>query len=197
MGWRLTFAFTLHLFTKIATGQGCQDVARMARIARVNSVQTLTAAAPANDASYAIRLVYAFRVFQLQPMSKGSAEHLLSYIPTTGEQWLILGRLGDSLCDDETMADIRTLSKVRDGIPRELATAVLKSPRFLPQYVRYSMDDTLDPHSDSAIQMRRVCQKVHSDFIRALESLPPDKQSFFGNRVMNPKSCSVLTQPEK
>jgi hypothetical protein len=166
----------------------------LARMVRANSLRILTAGTPPNDASYATRLVYTFRLFQLQPRSTENAELLLSRIPTTGDEWLTLRRLGDSLCDNETIAEMRMLSKVRDGFPRELANAVLESPRLLAQYVRYSMDDTLDPHSDSAIQMRKVCQKMHPDFIRALGSLPLDKQNWFATYVMNSKTCRIAAR---
>jgi hypothetical protein len=80
---------------------------------------------------------------------------------------------------------------------RELAQAVLLSPGFLPQYVRYSIVAVLDPHSDYAVRMRPVCQKAHPDFIRAVKLLPEDNREAFAKHILNPSSCKVLASTEK
>lgn len=176
--------------------QGCDEITKIAEMARARSVPKLTEASKDAGDSYRARLVFGYRSFQLNRESKANAHRLLALIPTDDAQQSVVLGLGDSLCDDESIADMSTLARVNEGFARELARAVLLARNFLPSYVNYSMVAVLDPHSEYALQMRRVCRQAHTDFLRAVKQLPEGRQGEFIKHVMDPNSCRVLAVPE-
>src|SRR5260370_29618654 len=105
--------------------------------------------------SYLARLVFAYRFFHLHPKSKAAAESLLSLIPTDQSQQKVVLTLGDSLCDDESVADMKALSAVNEGFARELAAAVVLRPRFLSSYLSYSTTAPEDPPADHAAHVHK------------------------------------------
>jgi hypothetical protein len=178
------------------TAQNCLEIAAMAQMARAKSPRQVAAASGKAGQSYAARLIHAYRLFQLQPGTKEHGDRLLKLIPSTETQQNALMTLGDMLCNNESVADITTLARVSEGWSRELSNAVLLSPGFLPQYVQYSLLAVLDPHSDYAIQMKRVCEKAHPDFVNAVKGLPADKRQVFAKHVLRPGTCTVVAVPE-
>ena len=181
---------------RVAQAQSCSEIASAAEMARAKSVHTLREASKRAGDSYRAHLIFAFRYFQLQPHNKGAAERLLTLIPADDAQQEVLMTLGDSLCGGESDADMTAMARVYEGFARELAGAVLLVPSFLPSYVSYSTIAVLDPHSGYAVEMKRVCQNAHADFIHAVEQLPEDKRQVLAKEVMNPDSCKVLAVPE-
>src|SRR5712692_5798464 len=129
---RLCLASIFIACVSSATAQDCREVAAMAQMVRTKSSGALSAASQQAGESYAARLVYAYRLLQLRPRSKESAQHLLKLIPSTEAQQSVVMTLGDMLCNREGVADMTALSHVNEGLPRELARAVLLSPSFLP-----------------------------------------------------------------
>jgi len=89
-----------------------------------------------------------------------------------------------------------SLALVRDGSAgaRQGRDAGAELPSA---YVSYSLVAVGDPHSDYAVQMRRVCQHKHAGFIEAVKQLPPATEQFFASHVINPDGCKVLALPEK
>jgi hypothetical protein len=168
----------------------------MAQMARATSSRVLSSTRSQAGDSYAARLIYAYRLFQLHPGRKDNAERILSLIPATEADQTAVMTLGDSLCDRESVSDMTTLSRVYDGLPRELAKAVLVDTSFLPKYLQYSMVAILDPHSNFAVQTKRVCQKAHAGFIRAVNLLPEGKQEALAKHILNPSNCTVIARPE-
>ncbi len=187
---------TIAAFGPRARAQSCTEILAEAEIVRAKSAQALSQAGKRAGDSYRARLVLAVRSFQLQPSSKEAAEHLLTLIPADDAQQEVVTTLGDSLCNDEGVADMKALARIRDGLPRELARAVLLAPTFLRSYVSYSTIATLDPHSGYAVEMKKVCQKAHADFIQALSQLSEDKRDAFTAGVMEPNGCRVIAVPE-
>jgi hypothetical protein len=181
---------------RFAQAQSCSEIASAAEMARAKSMQALTGASKRAGDSYRAHLILAFRSFQLQPHNKGAAERLLALIPADDTQQTVLMTLGDSLCDEESLAEMTAMARVYEGLARELARAVLLVPSFLPSYVSYAATAVLDPHSEYAVEMKKVCQHAHADFIRAVKELPEHERQVFAKEVMNPNDCRVITLPE-
>ena len=104
--------------------------------------------------------------------------------------------LGDSLCDTEATSDMDVLSRITEGFAKQLARAVLLEPRFLPNYLTYSTTAVLDPHSDYAVQMKRVCNRLHPEFLKAMAELPKQTQQEIVTLVIRPDDCRTLAIPE-
>ena len=109
---------------------------------------------------------------------------------------MILMTLGESLCDDEAVAEMFSLSRIRDHLAHDFAKAVLLVPDMLPKYVAYASTSVQDPHSDYAVQMQKVCRGKHAEFVKAVERLPTDQRDWFVNHVLNPEGCHALALPE-
>jgi hypothetical protein len=91
---------------------------------------------------------------------------------------------------------MKSLGRVGDRLPRDLAQAVMLVPDRLPGYVAYAATSVHDPHSDYAVRMQTVCRAKHTEFLKAVEGLPTDQRSWFVNHVLNPDGCHVLALPE-
>ncbi len=130
----------------------------------------------------------------------------LTLVPQKDEQQLDWMTLGDSLCDSESMPEMMTLSRLRDRLAQGLSNAVLSVPEKMQSYVAYAAAAVQDPHSDYAIQMRRVCRAHHAAFVRAVDRLgdgSPDggflataNSAWFRAHILNPEGCRVLALPE-
>jgi len=179
-----------------AQEQNCKEIGAAAQMARAKTTRAVNDARKQAGESYLARLVFAYRFFHLHPKSKAAAESLLSLIPADNTQQKIVLTLGDSLCDEESVADIKVLARVNEGLAQGLAAAVLLSPRFLSSYVSYSTTATEDPHSDYAVHMKKVCREAHGAFTDAVKQLSQDQQTLFAKHVLNPSSCAVLAVPE-
>jgi len=173
----------------------CQEIAALSKMVRATSVETLSEARTHAGSGYRSDLVFAYRSFQLKRDAM-HAQHLLVLIPKNDFQRTIVMTLGDSLCDGEPATEMELLSGVNEGFPRELANAVLLAPTYLRTYVAYGTEIVSDPHSDYAIQMQKVCSKVHRDFLGAVEQLPKPDQRAFRLHVMNPNTCRAIALPE-
>ncbi len=174
----------------------CGEVHTIARISSANSLEALAKAKPNTGGSYRAQIVFAARSFELQPADKNAAVLLLNLIPQDDAQQTIFMTLGDSLCDDEAVAEMFSLSQIRDRLAHDFAKAVLVVPDMLPRYVSYASTSVGDPHSDYAVQMQTVCRARHSAFVKAVEGLPTDQRDWFVKHVFNPEGCHPLALPE-
>ena len=182
--------------TAFAQESDCKRVVATAAMARANSVATLQKAKQQAGDDYRANLVFAYRNFLLRHRMKSAAERLLELIPKNEGQQEVVMTLGDSLCQGETPADMRSLSRVSEALARQFTKAVKLAPEFLPAYIGYSLDAVADSHSDYAVQMKCICQQNHQSFMEAIKRLPADKQDRFAKYVMKPNSCSVVAIPE-
>ncbi|MGO9097151.1 MAG: hypothetical protein ACLQGV_18255 [Bryobacteraceae bacterium] len=192
--WTILFAVTVGELG--AQEPNCGEIAAIAEMARAKSMPALVETSRRAGENYRQRLVFAYRSFQLNSRNRPDAERLLALIPAGDAEQLVVMTLGDSLCDKEMVTDMKALASVGDGLARELARAVMLAPNFLSAYVSYSLVAVGDPHSDFAVQMRRVCRHKHAGFIEAVKQLPPATRQFFAGHVMNPEGCTVLALPE-
>lgn len=174
----------------------CKQVEANARMTRAESTKVLLDAKQHAGDDYRAQIVFAYRSFQLHPRTQSAAERLLALIPKTEEQQRVVMTLGDSLCDGESMDDMGSLSRVNEGLARQLRKAVELAPQFMPAYVEYSLEAATDPHSDYAVEMQRVCQRNHGAFVRAVKQLPVEKAREFKEHIMKPEGCRVLAIPE-
>jgi len=179
-----------------AHSQRCDEIAATAEMSRAKSMHDVTSASKRAGHDYRAGFVLAFRSFQLQPRSKDAAERLLRMIPTDDTQQKVLMMRGDSLCDAESVADMRAMAQVNENFPRELARAVLLAPNFLASYVRFSIVAVQDPHSEYAVEMKKVCQKAHPSFVRAVNQLSEKERRVLTTQVMDANSCRVISVPE-
>jgi hypothetical protein len=174
----------------------CDQAAAMARMARAKSSEAVIAKKQKAGDSYRAQVVFAARSLELRPTDKAAAVLLLNLIPQDDEQRTTWMTLGDSLCDSESVADMKSLGRVGDRLPRDLAQAVMLVPDRLPGYVAYAATSVHDPHSDYAVQMQTVCRARHPEFLKAVGRLPTDKRDWFVKHVLNPEECHALALPE-
>jgi len=174
----------------------CGEIAAIARMARTKSSTLLLTEKQKVGDSYRARVVFASRAFELRPTEQRNAILLLSIIPQNEGQHNTWMTLGDSLCSNESIADMKSLAQVGENLPHDLAKAVLLAPGKLTSYVAYAATSVQDPHSDYAIQMQAVCRVKHPEFLKAVEELPIHKRDWLVKHVLNPEGCSVLAFPE-
>ena len=177
----------------------CNEIAAMARMARAKSSAAsaaLTAEKQKAGNSYRAQVIFTARSLEFHRTGQRVAVQLLNLIPKDDGQQNTWMTLGDSLCSSETVSDMKSLGRLGERLPRDLAKAVLLVPNKLPDYVAYALISTQDPHSDYAMQMQTVCRGKHAEFMKAVEELPSDKRSWFIKQVFNPQGCHALALPE-
>ncbi len=179
-----------------ASNVPCDQVHSIARMALASSHAVLARAEHNAGKTYRAEIVYAARSFELQPGDKDAAVLLLNLLPKDDAQHTTLMTMGDSLCDAESVHEMKSLGALGDRLPRDLARAVLLVPDKLPGYVGYASTSVGDPHSDYAVQMGSVCRAKHSEFVKAVEGLPADKRDWFVKHIFNPDGCHALALPE-
>jgi hypothetical protein len=174
----------------------CNQVHTIARISDANSLAMLAKIEKKARSSYRAEIVFAARSFELQPNDRRVAVLLLNLLPHDDTQHTILMTLGDSLCDGESVSEMKSLSRIGEHLARSFAKAVLLAPDMLPKYVAYASISVQDPHSDYAVQMQPVCRAKRSEFAKAVEGLPTDQRDWFVKHVFNPEGCRALALPE-
>ena len=174
----------------------CDQIHAIARASSASSLAALAKEKQNAGSSYRAGVVLAARSFELRPQDKHAALALLNLIPQDEGQHTTWMTMGDSLCDDESVADMKSMGKLRDHLPRDLAKAVLLVPDKLPSYVGYASTSVGDPHSDYAVQMQSVCRAKHSEFVKAVEGLSTDQRDWFVKHILNPEGCHALALPE-
>ncbi len=168
----------------------------MARMARSRSSIALAVQKRKAGDSYLAQVVFASRLLEIHPKEKSAAIHLLDLIPKDNAQQTTWLSLGDSLCSAETVADMTSLGRIGESLPRNLAKAVLLVPDKLTGYVSYASTSVQDPHSDYALRMQTVCRVKHAEFVKAVEGLSTDKKNWFVRHVLNPEGCRTPSLPE-
>ena len=169
----------------------CDQTAAMAGMARAKSSEAVTVAKQKAGDNYRAQVVFAARSFELRPTDKSAAVLLLNLIPQDDGQQTTWMTLGDSLCDSESVADMKALGRVGDRLPRDLAKAVLLVPDRLPGYVAYAATSVHDPHSDYAVQMQTVCRARHPEFVKAVGRVA--HPNVFRPSIQHDMGCPVLT----
>ena len=185
-----------HSSAQEASNVPCNQVHTIARMALAKSYAALAREKHNAGSSYRAAIVYAARSFELQPSDRKNAVLLLNLLPQDDAQHATVMTLGDSLCDGESVAEMKSLSQLGERLGRNFAKAVLLVPDRLPGYIAYAPTSVHDPHSDYAVQMESVCRAKHSEFVKAVEGLPTDQRDWFVKHVLNPDGCHALALPE-
>lgn len=180
----------------LAQNLSCTQVAAISRMAESKSNATLATWRKKAGDSYAARLVYSFRSFELNSNDHSAASRLLSLVPPSKEEEPFWHALDGFLCKEEKVDEIKTLADLQARIPRNIARAVILVPEKMPDYVSYAYTSIQDPHSDYAVQMRSVCRGRHKAFIVAVNSLAPDDKLWFVKKIFNPNDCRPIAVPE-
>ncbi|MGD0627984.1 MAG: hypothetical protein ABR987_01450 [Terracidiphilus sp.] len=187
----LTFSGSLH-----AQIQNRDQIARMARMARAKSTAQLMVEQRMAGDDYRVQIVSAARQLELVQSDKRSAVALLELIPKNDVQKAVWMTFGDSLCDVESISDMKSLGRLGDRLPHDLAMAVILIPEKMYEYVAYANQATQDPHNDYAMQMKTVCRINHEGFTKAIEELPEGQRDWFVKHIVNPDGCHTLALPE-
>jgi hypothetical protein len=176
--------------------QNCTEVHAMVRMVRAQSVAALERSKAAAGEGYRARVAYAFRRFELMPEDRAAATAVLDLIPKRLEQGGELLYLSGPLCDEESVAEMKTLGRLDDRLARDWANAAILIPERMADYVSYPIIMGLNPHDDYAVQMRRVCRAHHDELAAAVRKLPEHDREWFLKQVFNPKGCRTLGFPE-
>jgi hypothetical protein len=149
--------------------------------------------------SYRAHLVFASRLFELNPSSHSNATKLLDLIPKDDAQHLVWMTFGSCYCGTGPIIEkeMNALDRLGSRLPRDLAKAVLIVPERMMDYISYASTSVQDPHSDYAVQMKSVCLADHKDFVKAMNNLSPDDKNWFTTRIFNPVGCHPLVFPEQ
>jgi hypothetical protein len=193
-----TLAIGLLVAAPLALAQGglpCAQTHALAKASQARSVPALDGANKSAAQGYLSRLVVASRRFKITA-NRANAEGLLAVMPVTDEQQVEIYKLSSLTCEDESDAEATALARLADKLPAQFARAVLRAPRFVPEYLQFVMLSVGDPHNDGAVQMARVCKAMKPRLKRAVLALPDKDQKFFREQVMNLDTCAPMHYPE-
>jgi hypothetical protein len=180
---------------------GCLETSAMAAMARANSPAVLKDRKQKAGDSYRAQVIFAARTLEIDPQNKSAAELLLNLIPKDEvgpEQgvWLELDELDQCPSGRVPDSDLKQLWRPRDRLTRDLANAVLLVPKKMFAYVTYA-PLSVNPESDNAMQMRRVCRAKHKQFVEAVNKLSLDDKKWFVEKIFNPNGCRTIAFPEQ
>ncbi len=179
-----------------AQSPSCDSFAAIPKMAESKSKQSLVNWKNKAGDSYISRLVFAFRLFELEPKERLTASMLLSMIPPTKDEETLWYTLDGLLCEEESMKDVEKVAELHARMPHDLARAVLLVPERLREYVSYAKESVQDPHSDYAFQMRSVCRTKHQAFLGAVDSLTTADRQWFVRKIFDPNECRAIAVPE-
>lgn len=189
-------ALVFSCITAFAQSAGCAQIHAVVQMAKAKTPEAVRDKKSSAGADYRADLVFAFRIFEMKSTAKTAAVRLLEMIPRDADQQNVVLTLGDAVCNDESLAEMKALAKVADGLAVALSRAVKLAPEYMGKYVAYASIATQDPHSDYAVQMSTVCHSLHASFVKAVAQLPESDKQSFHEHIMKTESCKVLALPE-
>ncbi|GAC1434466.1 MAG: hypothetical protein NVS1B11_34380 [Terriglobales bacterium] len=137
-------------------------------------------------------IVYYVQWMLIEPSSSSAATGLLRHIPRTESTETAFMKLqdlrGTSKAGGPNPYDLAGIYQIW---PKLLADAVVKFPKFLPNYVRFGLLAPNDIHSDYAHFEEGVCKKHHARFLAAFHKLTFLEQSNLKTRF-NPDGCIAI-----
>lgn len=180
----------------LAADLSCDELKSSIDMVRSNSTDTLTGYRVAAGNSYRVDVIFAFKYFELNDKDMRAGRRLFKILPKNDKQYGIWLTMGDSLCNDESVADMKLLDEFSARFSLLLSRAVMSNPDEMPRYVEFSLMAAQDPHSDFALQMKRVCLAKHEAFKRAVKGLSIADRHWFAAHVMHVDHCKPLALPE-
>jgi hypothetical protein len=125
----------------------CNDVHLLARMARMKSSPALRKSEAVGGDSYRSRLVFAFRLFEISQADMDSALRVIELIPRNADEDAIWHSLEGSLCENESVEDMKTLGSLQARLPHDLAKAMDRQPNKMYEFISYAYDSIQDPQS--------------------------------------------------
>jgi hypothetical protein len=174
---------------------GCNNVHLFARMARTQSPQVLTQLGALAGDSYSTRLVFNFRMFEIQA-DGDSALKVIELIPQDQDQDRVWHSLDGLLCGQESVAEMKSLGSLQARLPHDLAKAIDLDPAEMYRFVSYAYDSIQDPQSDYAVQMQSVCRHHHGTFLKAVGQMPEKDRNWFATKIFDPAVCRAIALPE-
>jgi hypothetical protein len=192
----LLVCWTVGTGAVVAQDATCNSVHVLARMASANSLPRLRKLKTLSGDDYRARLIFAFRAFEIDQTGADSASRVVALIPKNEGQNATWHTLNGMLCNDDTVEEMKSLGKLQDRLPRDLAKAVDVDPDTMYDFVSYAYDSIQDPHSDYAVQMQTVCRRHHGRFLNAVNQMPERDRTWFTTKVFNPTGCRAIALPE-
>jgi hypothetical protein len=180
---------------------GCVEIPLMAAMARADSIGKLKAAKQKAGDSYRAQLILAARTLEIDPQNRTAAQTLLNLLPNDElgpEQaiWLSLPQLESCPSGGIAESDLVPLFRLQNRLSRDSAKAVLLVPEKMFDYVSYAQL-SINPESDYAVQMRRVCRARHNEFVNAVNRLAPKDKAWLVSKIFDPNGCRTIFFPEQ
>lgn len=186
-------ASTVVLFAEDAP---CSSVHVLARMSGAKSLLELRKLKRFIGNDYRSNLVFAFREFEIDQTGRESASRVVALIPQNEDQNVTWHSLNGMLCGQETVEEMKSLGRLQDHLPRDLAQAVDMHPDKMYDFVSYAYDSIQDPQSDYAIQMQGVCRRHHGSFVNAVHQMPEKDRTWFTTKIFDPDRCRAIALPE-
>jgi hypothetical protein len=165
-------------------------------MARTKSSLVLRQLGSVADGGYRSKLIFAFRLFEIDQADTNSALKVIELIPRNPDQDAVWHSLEGSLCDHESVEDMRSLGSLQARLPHDLAKAIEMHPDKVYDFVSYAYDSIQDPHSDYAVQMQAVCRRHHGRFLNAVNQMPEKDRNWLTTMIFNPSGCHPIALPE-
>jgi hypothetical protein len=192
----LLVCWTVGAGAVVAQDAPCSSVHVLARMASTRSLLELRKLKTLSGDGYRARLIFAFRAFEIDQTGVDSASRVVALIPQNEDQNATWHTLNGMLCDHETVEEMKSLGKLQDHLPRDLAKAVDIAPDRMYDFVSYAYDSIQDPHSDYAVQMQVVCRSHHGMFLNAVNRMPENDRTWFTTKIFDPTGCRAIALPE-
>lgn len=145
---------------------------------------------------YRSKLVFAFRLFEIDQSDMDSGLRVIELIPRNADQDAVWHSLEGSLCEHESVEDMKSLGGLQARLPHDLAKAVNRQPNKMHEYISYAYDSIQDPHSDYAVQMQTVCHHHHELFLNAVNQMSEKDRNWFSMKIFNSAECRAIALPE-
>jgi hypothetical protein len=192
----LLVCWTVGTGAVVAQDAPCSGVHVLARMASTKSLPELRKLKTLSGDGYRAGLIFAFRAFEIDQTGVDSASRVVALIPQNEDQNATWHTLNGMLCDHETVEEMKSLGKLQDRLPRDLAKAIDMDPGRMYDFVSYAYDSIQDPHSDYAVQMQAVCHRHHGRFLNAVNQMPEGDRTWFTTKIFNPAACRAIALPE-
>ena len=176
--------------------EACSDVHLLARMARTKSSPALRELGGIAGDSYRSRLVFAFRLFEIDQADMNSALRVIELIPRNADEDAIWHSLEGSLCEHESVEDMKTLGSLQARLPHDLAEAMDRQPNKMYEFISYAYESIQDPQSDYAVQMKTVCRRHHELFLNAVNQMSEKDRNWFTTKIFNSAECRAIALPE-
>jgi hypothetical protein len=202
------FKATARLATILAFGvllpaqePGCREISNLGAMARAKTPSALKARRQKAGDSYRAQLIFAARMFEIDSRNQSTADSLLNLLPKnedSAEQsaWLDLTELEKCPSGDLPDSDLKLLDRLQYHLPRLIAKAAILVPEKMLEYIAYAFL-SMNPDSDYAVQMQKVCRARHREFVDAVDKLSAENKSWFMSKIFDPDMCKTFAFPEQ